>query len=321
MSKLSPEQRQKILDSYERTKSIRMTILECQSSHTTVKKVLDSRAVPLVEPKPYRPVAFLPDPDPAAGGAALPESLAKAPPPLRVDAPGWWLVIGDTHFPYHDKSVIEAAFREGREKNAVGVLLNGDLMDMFACSSFFKEPTRETLADEIACGRAALAWMRSRLPGARFIFREGNHDFRLRRFIIDKAPELHGLPVLELPNLLGLPDLGVEWVQDKRKIFLGKLATYHGHETRKVGGEYPVVRLMNWAKSPALMNHHHKVGSFRAKRADDAQVGAWVVGCACHLKPHYDPEANWQHGYAMVEVFSDGWFHVHNHQLIEGRKV
>src|SRR5262245_61977327 len=91
----------------------------------------------------------LPEPAPEAGGPRLPESLAKSLTHLHCDNPGWWLDLGDTHFPMHDKRTIEAAFREAKQKDATGVLLNGDIVDMFSVSPFYREPSKEGLLDEL----------------------------------------------------------------------------------------------------------------------------------------------------------------------------
>jgi predicted phosphodiesterase len=264
----------------------------------------------------------LPDPAPLAGGPSLPEPFLVPPlKHLHCDNAGWWLVLGDMHFPMHDKTTIELAFKEAREKNAVGVLLNGDVMDMFNVTPFRRPPTKEDLADEIECGRSALAWMRSRLPKARFVYREGNHDYRLRSYIIDRAPALFQIEAVRLPNLLGLADHGIEWVQDKAKVYLGKLITLHGHEFRKGEGVNPARLAFLRATATVLVNHHHRSSEHLQRSLDDKHFAAWSVGCACYKHPDYDPYNQWNHGYAMVELGQDGWYSVHNRKVIEGRVV
>lgn len=270
-------------------------------------------------PKPVK----LPDPSPEAAAPGLPESWANPFDALKIDTPGWWLVLGDTHFPMHDRKTIEAAFAEAKAKGAVGVLFNGDLMDMWGVSPFFREPSEESFNDELTCGREAFRWFRSRLPKARFVYREGNHEFRLRRYIVDKAAALFSLPELKLPNLLGLEQVGCEWVQDKRKVLLGKLVTLHGHEFRQTIGAAvnPAALAFRRATSTVLVNHHHRTSEHHVRTLDDKQIGAWSVGCACYLSPDYEPYGQTNHGYAMVEVHADGWFSVHNRRVMGGRVV
>ncbi len=265
---------------------------------------------------------YLPDPAPAAGGPVLPEPFFVAPlKHLRIDTPGWWLVLGDTHFPMHDKATIEHAFREARDKNVAGVLLNGDIMDMFTLTPFRREPTKEGLTDELDCARQALGWMRSRLPKARFVYREGNHDYRLRRYVIERAPLLYDLPALQLQNLLELEKVGIEWVQDKAKVYLGKLITLHGHELRKGEGVNPARLAFLRTTCTVMVSHHHRSSEHLQGSLDDKQYASWSIGCACYKHPDYDPYNQWNHGYAMVEIASDGWYSVHNRKIIEGRVV
>lgn len=288
-----------------------------KASHETVQKYWpegSEQLVPQQEPR-------LPEPAVAARGVGLPESQSPVRTPIQINDVGWWLVLGDCHLPMHDKGTIEAAVREAREKNAVGVLLNGDLMDCFAISPFFRTPSKETFAEEIETGRQFLRWLRSRLPHARFVLREGNHEFRLTRYIAERAAALFDLPDVHLPALLRLKDHGVEWIQDKRKVMLGKLTTLHGHELRKGEGVNPARLAFLRTTATVLVGHHHRTSEHHQRSLDDKFIAAWSVGCACCLHPDYDPYGQSNHGYAMVEIQKDGWFSVHNRRVIEGRTV
>lgn len=317
-----PDVERRVLDLLGQNLSVREVERRLGVPRTTVHRIALRYAdgVPPTKPK-GAPAPRLPDPAPEAGGPRLPDPLIRPLNHLHIDTPGWWLVLGDTHFPMHDKGTIEAAFREAREKGAVGVLLNGDMMDMFSVSPFFREPTKHGMLEELECGRQALAWMRGQLPRARFVMREGNHDFRLRRYIVERAGALYELPELRLPNLLGLPDLGIEWVQDKAKIFLGKLITLHGHELRKGEGVNPARHAFLRTTATVLVNHHHRTSEHHQRGLDDKHFAAWSVGCACYTSADYDPYNQWNHGFAMVRVESDGWFSVLNRRVLNGRVV
>jgi predicted phosphodiesterase len=266
--------------------------------------------------------AALPDPAPEAGGPALPEPhLLRPLVPVHLTDPGWWLVLGDCHLPMHDRATIEAAVGEARDRGVVGVLLNGDVMDMFGITPFFRVPTRDRFADEIECGRQFLAWLRSRLPKARLVYRQGNHEFRLVRYVAERAAALFDLPEVHVPALLHLDKFGVEWVADKRKVMLGKLTTLHGHELRKGEGVNPARLAFLRTTATVLVNHYHRTSEHHQRSLDEKFYAAWSVGCACYLHPDYDPYGQSNHGYAMVEVAADGWFSVHNRRVLDGRVV
>ena len=268
-----------------------------------------------------RRIVPLPEPAPEAGGPGIPEPQYKPLTALAVDNPGWHLVLGDIHLPMHDRGTVEAAVREAREKRAAVVLLNGDVMDMLGISPFYRPPTDDRFVDEVEAAKQFLAWLRQQMPTARIIWREGNHEFRLKRFVAEKAPELFDLPCLSLPSLMEFDRHGVEWVADKRKVMLGKLITLHGHEFRKGEGVNPARLAFLRATASVLVGHHHRTSEHHQRSLDERHYAVWSVGCACFVHPDYDPYNQWNHGYAMVEVAADGWFSVHNRRVMNGRVV
>lgn len=269
----------------------------------------------------YVPAPRLPDPAPEAGGPGIPEEEWKPLTPFQIDTSGWHFVLGDVHLPMHDRVTVEAAVREAREKGASVVLLNGDILDMFSISPFYRPPTDDRFVDEIEKGKQFVAWIRSQFPNARIVYREGNHEFRLKRFIAEKAPELFDLPCLSLASLLEFDRYGVEWVADKRKVMLGKLITLHGHEFRKGEGVNPARLAFLRSTASVLIGHHHRTSEHHQRALDERHHAVWSVGCACFTSPDYDPYNQWNFGYAMVEVASDGWFSVHNRRVLNGRVV
>ena len=261
-----------------------------------------------------RTVAF-PEPAPEAGGVALPDPVELHYETFDIDTPGNWLILNDVHIPYHDKRCIELAVADAKKRNTVGVLLNGDIMDCAGVSDHFREPNVTRLEDEIDKTVQFLKWLRAKFPSARIVYKEGNHEWRLPRYIANYAPELFGLKQLRLPNLLELNTLGVEWVADKRLIQLGKLSVVHGHEFRGGGGVNPARWLWLRAGTSALCGHFHRSSGHDEQTLDRKVHSVWSVGCACFLYPQYDPNNKWVHGWASVEVFSN------RHYLVTNRKV
>lgn len=278
-----------------------------------------SRLRKRVSPAPSR--ISLPEPAEEAGGARLPDSWAKPLDHVHVNTPGWWLVLGDVHLPMHDKATVELAVEEARQKNVAGVLLNGDLLDCFHISPFFRVPTKEKFRDEIDAGRQFLAWLRSKLPSARIIWREGNHEFRLTRFVADRAAALYELDEVHLPFLMQLRERGMEWVDGKRKVYLGKLVTLHGHELRKGEGVNPARLAFLRTTASVLVGHWHRTSEHHQRSLEDKHYAVWSVGCACFLGADFDPYNQWNHGFALVELAGDGTFSVHNRRVMNGRGV
>lgn len=257
--------------------------------------------------------ATLPEPAPEAGGPTLPEPVALDYTPLTIDTPGRWLVISDIHIPFHDKRTILAAVDEAKRVGVAGVLLNGDILDCFQLSHHYREPDKHRFKDEVDSG--------VQFPRARIVFKEGNHDERLRKYLAERAPELFGLEGFDLPSILKAAERGVEWVADKRVVMLGKLHVVHGHEFRGGGGVNPARWLFLRSVSTALCGHFHRTSEHFETGLDRRIHGVWSVGCACYLYPAYDPTNKWNNGYAIVEVCADGQFTVSNRRILRDGRV
>ena len=263
----------------------------------------------------------LPDPAPEAGGPKLPEPCHAEYKAVEVNEPGVWGVISDIHIPYHDKRTIEKFVEECQEKRVSGILLNGDILDCYQLSDFLREPGAPQMKEEILKGREFLAWLRGKFPKARIIYKEGNHDDRLKRYLARRAPEIYELEDIWLPNLLRINDLGAEWVGDKRVIMLGKLPVIHGHEYSGGGGVMPARWFYLRTGGSVLGGHFHQPSYYPFRTIRDEEVGCWSTGCACFLSPAYRPLNQWAHGWAMVEIHQGGGYRVHPRRLLKSGQV
>ncbi|AMV23409.1 hypothetical protein VT84_03300 [Gemmata sp. SH-PL17] len=256
-----------------------------------------------------------------AKSLGLPTPHAENYEPFRIDTPGRWLILSDIHAPYHDRTTLELAVREAKRRGVVGVLLNGDTLDSHEISSHDKDPSAPRYVEEVEVGRKLLAWIRDQFPNARLVLKEGNHEERLSRYIIQRAPALFGLEGIDLPGLLHFKDFGAEWVNDKRVISLGKLCVVHGHEYRGGGGVMPARWLYLRTRYVAMCGHFHRSSEYGDRDIRGKEERAWSLGCACYLFPRYMPLNSWNHGCAFVEVSSSGGFSVENKRVHDGELV
>lgn len=257
----------------------------------------------------------------ARSPADLPESRPEEYTRYMLDTGGVWLILGDVHLPYHDSGTLLAAVAEAKRRGVTGVLLNGDLLDCHEISDHDKDPKAARYTDEISTGVQFLAWLRGQLPAARIVYKEGNHEERLTRYVLSRAPALFGLDGVNIPAFMKLSDYGVEWVGDRKVIGLGKLSIVHGHEYQGGGGVNPARWLYLRARSVAMCGHFHRVSEHHETDIRGRASGSWSVGCACFLSPRYRPLNDWSHGFAIVESYNDGWFRVENRRIIQGKTV
>lgn len=306
------------------TTDLHREIHQLRGQEFTIKQIAEklNLSVGAVHKYANSPVEGLPEPAPEAGGSDLPEPVKLTYNPFDLQLIGNWLVLNDVHIPYHDPNTVRSAVEEAVRIRASGVVLNGDILDCHQLSHHYREPDKGRFVDEVEKAKQFLKWLRSRLPAARIVFKEGNHEFRLQRYLAERTPELFGLEGFDLPSVLKLKDYGIEWVQDKRVINVGKLAVVHGHEFRGGGGVNPARWLFLRAVSTALCGHFHRSSEHFEQALDRRLHGVWSVGCACYLYPQYDPQNKWNHGYAIVEVSQGGMFRVVNRRILpDGRVV
>lgn len=251
----------------------------------------------------------------------FPESVSKEWAPLTIDRPGHWLLIGDIHLPCHDRTVIELAVRQAKRDGAVGVLLNGDVLDCHELSTHDKDPSLPRYVDEVKLGRQLMAWLRAEFPKGRIVYKLGNHEARLNRYVSSRAPAIEALEGVGLPSILKTADHGVDVVSDKTIIRLGKLNVIHGHEYKGAGGVNPARWLYLRARSVAITSHFHRTSEHHAKDISGRHEAAWSIGCACDLHPDYAVLNEWNHGFAMVDADSDGGFVVRNMRVLNGKVV
>ena len=252
--------------------------------------------------------------------AAAPIDLSRRSA-YQIDGPARVLVLPDVHIPYHDEAAVGLAIEYGCEHKATHVLVNGDWLDFHDLSEYEKDPKKRSVADEIAAGISGLRYIRKRLPRAKIIYKLGNHEARLERYIWRKAPELAGVPTITFRAMLELDAMGAQLVESRQLVRLGKLVVFHGHEYRfqisnPVG---PARGLFLRAVCAAMCSHFHQWSQHSACTAEGKLIPTWSTGCLCDLAPDYRPLNNWSHGFAFVEVARDGSYDVRNNRIIKGR--
>lgn len=250
----------------------------------------------------------------------LPPTLAEERLPYNIPKSIKKLgVISDTHVPFHDLRAMEIALSYLESENVDGLLLNGDLLDMYNCSFHERVFNKVTFAEEMEAGRQLLRHIRQRFPGIRIWFKAGNHEARMERFLAMKARELLGTNDFLLRVLLRLDDVEVEWLENKRLITAGKLNIIHGDEYRGAGGVNPARWLSLRTRESTLCGHFHRESEHRGRTISGQQQGWWSTGCLCELQPEWMPYNDWSHGFAIVNLEAEGLFAVENYTIVDGK--
>ena len=241
----------------------------------------------------------------------------------RVDV-GRTVVCGDLHIPYHDRDAIGCLLGYLRDTKPEAFIFNGDLVDMYQCSSFGKEPTRELeLQQDIDIANDVLDAFDAALPkGCRKVFVLGNHEVRLSRWLKDHARNLYGLRALSLDALLRLTERGYEIVPmigRDASLMVGKVEVGHFNKASQHSA-YTAKALVDERGCSVIQSHTHRLGAYyKRQRGTGQYLGGWEIGCMCDLNPEYVSNPNWSHGFATISrVESSSRYHVALHEILGG---
>lgn len=208
------------------------------------------------------------------------------------------------------------------------IVILGDYLDFYSVSSHAKDPdlNRITLQKEIEAGIERLKELNRLFPRAKKIYIEGNHEYRLARYLRDRAPDLFG--IVDLPHILQLKELGFKWIpygpEQKYKVLRSKLHARHepiGSSTRATASR---------AMCSVVHGHTHSIeenqvvslGSDNYRAISLGWLGNKYHPAFNYVKSH----AQWAQGFGIVKVLESGhWFHttVHiiNNKCVYGGKL
>lgn len=235
----------------------------------------------------------------------------------------------DIHCPYHSMEALTVAIKELKKAKIDCLLLGGDFWDFHGLSRFIKDPRKRKFGEEIQIGIELLKVFQKELK-CKIVYKLGNHCERLQHFIWQKWGELDQLTDLEeikditLENIVKkrLPNLDIDFVDEKRIIKANDLNIVHGHEfASSIMSPVNIARgLYLRAKANSVCGHHHRSSEHTEMNMEGKIVTTWSVGCLSELHPQYMPINSWNHGFLIVDLDEDGKnFFVHNKRIFKGK--
>lgn len=210
----------------------------------------------------------------------------------------------DEHRPFHDEKAVELAQKIVNDFDPDILVVGSDGMDFYNISRFDKNPARikSGLQDEIDSWKAGQREWRDAAPNAVRIHIRGNHEDRLRKYLW-QHPELFGIRALELPNLLGFEELGIQDAGEVNEVNVNNLLVVrHGEIVKSHSAMSAKAELeREYHAISTLTGHTHRGGSYYvAGRMGVAQAHEGF--CLCRLDPEYMDRPNWQQGIVLAEV-------------------
>lgn len=252
------------------------------------------------------------------------------------------VICGDHQAPFHDQG-LHKAFCDWLALNQPdrGVLL-GDLLDFPDISRHEDDPDNVASVNEcLQVGYDILRDYLTASPNTTWQFLMGNHDQRIKTYIIKNASLLYNLSrvktpqteeaeyVFTLEHLMRLDELGVEIVltngtyEDAQVILSPHLAVRHGWIVRSGSGSSALKTLEQTGYSIVVGHVHRQSLVYHTSHDIDRNTTTLVAaeaGCMCRINgqpddtgrrfPSYQVLPNWQQGFCVARLFPDGKHHL-----------
>lgn len=233
-------------------------------------------------------------------------------------------VLSDIHYPYEDRNCIAITKKFLKDYKPNIIVLNGDIADCYSISQYTKDPKRNISAqDEIDYTHDRLKEFVEEFPETEFKYLEGNHETRLSRLIKSNAPALSSMRAMAFENALGLRDLGIEWIDSSKDLYIGKLLFYHGDLARKGSGSSIKGHFDQYGCS-MIIGHIHRLGIAYKRNKHGTHI-LIENGTLCDFNVDYMRYPDWQHGFTTLDFDGDDFFvkqyPIINYKLIADNKV
>lgn len=225
------------------------------------------------------------------------------------------IVIPDVQVPFQDDRSMAAVEKYMADHTWDEYINLGDFMDFNCISSFNKGQLRkiegQTIHDDYEVGNEILdrhqKIIRKRNPKAKFTLLEGNHDFRIERYI-DENPQTKGS--IEVEVGLHLKERGFKYVRCYQKgetYNIGNAYFTHGLYANETHAKKHVDRFgVN-----IFYGHTHDVqSSSKVIMGKDKTIVGQSLGCLCRYDQSYikGNPTNWQHAFGIFYFMPDGFF-------------
>lgn len=227
------------------------------------------------------------------------------------------IVLSDAHVPFNDAKITRLVFDFVRELAPGTIHLLGDLADFYSISKFDKDPARRlNLQEELDSVRDWLRELRDASPKSRIIYSEGNHEFRLRKYLMSEAKALAGLRALTLDKLLDFDSLKIRFQPSDRPYRIGHLLFTHGEFVSRWSA-MSAKRHFERFSCCTIHGHTHRLGAFYHTSISDT-FAAFENGCLSTLTPDYMTAPDWQNGFSVVH-HSKSFFNVEQVSIIHSQ--
>ena len=224
------------------------------------------------------------------------------------------LIIPDCHIPYEDKRAYQLMLDVAVDTvRPDGIYILGDYADFYSVNSHGKSPSMlSQLKDEVFEVHERLKELVKLFPDAKKVFIEGNHCYRLERYIKSKCPDLFDL--LTIPELFKLDEYGFDFVPygPNQKVSVLNSSLYARHEPIS-GGVHVAHGTVVKAMKSVIFGHTHRIQESQIVTINGENLrgisSGWLGDKDHEVYDYVKNHHQWALGFSIVTVLDDGtWF-------------
>jgi predicted phosphodiesterase len=223
------------------------------------------------------------------------------------------LYLADLHIPFTMYEEVVEICKQHADADIV--VINGDLLDLFAVSKFAKDK-EVALRRELQEGREFLEFLSKRYKDV--VVTEGNHERRLKSFIKAVIPVdmqflfpddclqmIQSGEVLEKEPLKNVHIVGSWWIKLFDTIFAHP-DNYSNATLKTVQNTSEFFSIIKGISHKAcIIGHTHRAGKIVS-----GEVLLMETGCLCHDMDYHNgsnfTRTRWTRAYAVIQIDSDG---------------
>lgn len=221
------------------------------------------------------------------------------------------LIIPDCHIPYEDKRAYDLMLKVAKDIDPDEIVVLGDYADFYAINAHGKDAAIKTgvLQDEVHEVVMRLKQLKLLFPNAKRVFIEGNHEYRLARYINARCPDLYG--VFDTKSVLELGILGYEFVpygpNQKYRVLGSKLIARH---EPLAGGKHVAQNTVEKAMHSVIFGHTHRIQEAQVVTIDGQNYrgisSGWLGDVKHPIFGYVKGHHQWAHAFSVVNVLDDG---------------
>lgn len=232
------------------------------------------------------------------------------------------LLIPDCHIPNHDERAWGLLLRVALHFKPKHIVILGDFADGETLSAHpATKPGEVSFEQEVAGVQKCLDQLDA-LGATNKIYIEGNHEFRLDRYLLERAPAM--FHAIKWQNVLTLYERGWQWVPYRKSVALGKLHLTHDTGTAGINAHRTSAQAFGGS---AVIGHTHRMEMSIRGRFDGTPYVAAMFGwlgdpekAAAYM--HEAKASEWVHGFGVGYLDpSNGVVHLQPVPIINGKCV